>query len=138
MCIGERVSFRKGVVIDAQRGFITLGSHVSLNDYVVLLGNRGISIADDVRVGPHVVIASFDHNYSDVDIPIRKQGISAKPIIIERDVWIGAGAKILGGSHIGQGCVIGANAVVKSATTPYGVYVGNPAVLLKMRGENSK
>ena len=61
--------------------------------------------------------------------------MTKKPIVIEDDVWIGAGAKILGGSHIAKGCVIGANAVVKGRTKPYGIYVGAPARLLKRRGE---
>jgi acetyltransferase-like isoleucine patch superfamily enzyme len=89
-----------------------------------------------VRIAANVVVASFDHNFDDVSTPIRLQGVTRKPIVIDDDVWIGAGAKILGGSHVGNGCVIGANAVVKGPTLPFGVYVGNPARLLKMRGEN--
>lgn len=132
--IGKKLLLESGVVIDAQGGRIVLGDHVSLNDYTVLLGHGGITIGHDVRIAAHVVIASFDHNFDDVSSPIRTQGITLKPITIGDDVWIGAGAKILGGSNIGKGCVIGANAVVKGDTVPFGVYIGSPARLLKMRG----
>ena len=132
--IGDRISMRSGVVINAQSGAIEIGNDVSLNDYTVLLGHGGIRIGDDVRVAAHVVMASFDHGYDEVDIPIRKQANVKKPIVVEDDVWIGAGAKVLGGSHIARGCVIGANSVVKGRTVPYGVYAGVPARLIKMRG----
>ncbi|MFT4182464.1 MAG: acyltransferase [Rhizobium sp.] len=136
--IGERAYIRKGAVIDAQRGSIDLGDHVSLNDYAVLLGRGGITIGNDVRIAAHAMVVSFDHNFDDVTQPIRLQGVTKKPVVIEDDVWIGAGAKILGGSHIAKGCVIGANAVVKGKTEPYGVYVGSPARLLKRRGDKGK
>lgn len=132
--IGDRISLRSGVVIDAQSGAIEIGRNVSLNDYTVLLGHGGIRIGDDVRVAAHVVMASFDHGYDDVDVPIRMQANVKKPIVVEDDVWIGAGVKILGGTHIARGCVIGANSVVKGRTVPYGVYAGAPARLVKMRG----
>jgi acetyltransferase-like isoleucine patch superfamily enzyme len=136
IAIGDRLSLQSGVVIDAQNGRIEIGDHVSLNDHAVLLGHGGITIGNDVRIAANVVVASFDHNFDDVSMPIRLQGVTRKPIVIDDDVWIGAGAKILGGSHVGNGCVIGANAVVKGPTLPFGVYVGNPARLLKMRGGN--
>ncbi|MHC1550989.1 acyltransferase (plasmid) [Phyllobacterium sp. K27] len=80
------------------------------------------------------MIASFDHNFEDTSQLIRKQGLSRKPVIIEDDVWIGAGAKILGGSHLSMGCVIGANSVIKGKTKPYGIYVGVPAKHIRQRG----
>lgn len=128
------MSFRRGVVIDAQKDSIEIGRNVSLNDYVILLGQGGIKIGNDVRIAGQVMIVSFDHNFDDVTQPIRLQGVTKKPIVIEDDVWIGGGAKILGGSHIAKGCVIGANAVVKGDTKPYGIYVGSPARFLKWRG----
>lgn len=135
--IGEKVHFRQGVVLDAQKGSISIGDHVSFNEYTILLGRGGISVGNDVRIAAHAMIVSFDHNFDDVSQLIRLQGVTPKPVVIEDDVWIGAGAKILGGSHVAKGCVIGANAVVKGKTEPYGIYVGAPARLLKRRGETN-
>ncbi|MDL2399197.1 acyltransferase [Rhizobium mayense] len=136
--IGPKAFLRKGIVIDAQRGSIDLGRSVSLNDYVILLGRGGITIGNDVRIAAHAMVVSFDHNFEDPNQPIRMQGVAKKPVVIEDDVWIGAGAKILGGSHISKGCVIGANSVVKGKTEPHGIYVGAPARLIRRRGETGK
>jgi acetyltransferase-like isoleucine patch superfamily enzyme len=133
--IGPKAFLRKGIVIDAQRGSIDMGRSVSLNDYTILLGRGGITIGNDVRIAAHAMVVSFDHNFDDPRQPIRMQGVTKKPVVIEDDVWIGAGAKILGGSHISKGCVIGATAVVKGKTEPYGIYVGAPARLVRRRGE---
>lgn len=136
--LGSKISVCEGVIIDAQSGSIDIGNDVSLNDYTIVLGHGGVVIGNDVRIAAQVMIASFDHNFDDIETPIRLQGITKKPIVIEDDVWIGAGAKILGGSHIAKGCVIAANAVVKGETVPFGVYGGIPARLLKMRGEEAE
>ena len=53
--------------------------------------------------------------------------------IVGNDVWIGQNAVILPGVHIGDGCIIGANAVVASDIPPYSVAVGNPARVIKKR-----
>ncbi|SMF73715.1 Acetyltransferase (isoleucine patch superfamily) [Xaviernesmea oryzae] len=133
--IGRKIKVHPGVIIDAQKGRILIGNNVSLNPYTMLYGAGNITIGDNVRIAAHTVIVSFDHNFNEIDRPITFQGITRKPIEIGDDVWIGAGAKILGGSQIAKGCVIGANAVVKGKTEPYGIYVGNPARLIKRRGE---
>lgn len=135
--IGDRISMGWGVVVDAQTGMIEIGDFVSLNDYTFLLGHGGIKLGNDVRIAAHVVIASFDHGIASLDQPIRAQPVVKKPVVIEDNVWIGAGAKIFGGSHIRQGCVIGANAVLKGSTIENGSYVGAPARLLRLRGGHS-
>lgn len=134
--VGKNVTLQTGSLINAQRGFVTLGNDVSVNHYSIILGMGGVTIGNNVRIAGHSMIVSFDHNFSARHIPITKQGITKKPIVIEDDVWIGAGAKILGGTVVARGCVIGASAVVKGTTEPYGIYVGNPARLLKYRGSN--
>lgn len=136
--VGRNSSIRDGVILDAQHGSIHVGNGVSFNDYTIVLGHGGVRIGNDVRIAAQVLITSFEHNYDDPTRPIRTQGNTNKPVVIEDDVWIGAGAKILAGAHIAKGCVIGANAVVKGKTIPFGVYGGAPARLLKMRGEQEK
>jgi acetyltransferase-like isoleucine patch superfamily enzyme len=127
---------QKGSLVDAQRGYVIIGDDVSLNHYSIVLGTGGVSIGNCVRIAAHCMIVSFDHNFKDRNVPITKQGITKKPIVIEDDVWIGAGAKILGGAVLSRGCVIGANAVIKGKTEPYGIYVGNPARLIRYRGSD--
>ncbi|MFP5075852.1 CatB-related O-acetyltransferase [Rhizobium sp. YIM 134829] len=60
-----------------------------------------------------------------------------KPIEIGNDVWIGERAYIRGGVRIGDGAIIGSNAVVTKDVPPYGVAVGNPATVRKFRFNES-
>lgn len=66
--------------------------------------------------------------------PIYLQGVSAKGIIIEDNVWIGAGAKILDGVVLREGTVVGAGSVVNKSTEAYSVVVGIPARTIRVRG----
>lgn len=56
-------------------------------------------------------------------------------IIVDDDVWIGYGATILSGVHIGQGAVVAAGAVVTSDVSPYAIVGGVPAKVIKYRFE---
>jgi acetyltransferase-like isoleucine patch superfamily enzyme len=73
------------------------------------------------------------HNFERVDIPIRKQGSLMKGIVIEDDVWIGCGCRILDGVRIGRGSVIGAGSVVNKNVPEYSVVVGVPGRVIKNR-----
>lgn len=132
--IGDRLFTRCGVVLDAQSGAIEIGNEVSINDYSIVLGHGGVTIGDGTRIAAHVVIVSFEHSYDDATLPIKDQPIKKGRVEIGKDVWIGAGAKVLAGTKIADGCVIGANSVIKGATEPFGVYAGSPARLVKRRG----
>lgn len=125
---------RYGVVIDAQSGRVEIGNNVSLNDFAVLLGHGGIRIGNGVRIAAQTAIVSFEHGFDDPTAPIKEQPLRKAQVVIEDDVWIGAGAKILAGAHISRGCVIGANSVIKGTTVPGGIYVGAPARLVRLRG----
>jgi len=131
--IGDGLFTQCGVVLDAQSGAIEIGNNVSINDYAIVLGHGDVRIGDNTRIAAHVVIVSFEHSYDDATILIRDQPIKKGRVEIGRDVWIGAGAKVLAGSNIADGCVIGANSVIKGATESFGVYVGSPARLIKKR-----
>ena len=54
-------------------------------------------------------------------------------IVIGNDVWIGMNATILSGVEIGDGCIVGSNAVVSKSTEPYSIIVGNPGRTVKKR-----
>ena len=80
-----------------------------------------------------MVFASVGQGYSRIDIPMVKQPILRKRIIVEDDVWIGAGAVILGGVRIGTGSIVGAGSVVTRDVKPFSVVVGTPALMIRKR-----
>ncbi len=94
-----------------------------------------ILIDDDCLIAENVSIRASNHN-TEIGVPIRCQTNVVKDIRIGRDVWIGKGAMILAGSQIADGCIIGANSVVRGSTEPNTIYAGVPIRKIKMRGES--
>lgn len=120
--LGNECFIAPFTLFDPQHGIIEIGNNVNINAYTVIYGN--VSIGNDCRIAAHVAIIGTDHNFKDAGKTIRSQGIAKKGVLIGSDVWIGSGAKILDGSILGQGCVIGANSVVKGEIEPYSIYAG--------------
>ena len=116
----------------------TIARRVCIGDYSGVGRNcliqGGVTIGSHVMMGPEVYIYTQNHNFKRIDITMDKQGWSAeKPVVIEDDVWIGSRVTILPGVTIGQGCIIGASAVVTKSCPPYSIVAGNPAVVVKSR-----
>ena len=135
--IGEKCEFYKGSVLLTYGGHILIGNECSFNQYVVIYGHGGLRIGNKVRIANHVTIVPANHRFDDLSVSIMEQGEKRKGIIIEDDVWIGSGARILDGVIIRKGSVIAAGSVVNRSTTPYSVWGGIPARFLKQRNGNS-
>ena len=90
-------------------GSIEIGNFVYINSGCVLYSGNGIKIGNSVLIGPNCNIVPVNHKFSDSETLIRMQGFqeSKGGIIIEDDVWLGAGVTILDGAHIGKGAIIG-------------------------------
>jgi acetyltransferase-like isoleucine patch superfamily enzyme len=104
---------------------IIIGARFYANGACHFLGD--IEIGDDVLCGPRVIVWARDHNYQRLDVPMKSQGHNARKIIIEDDVWLGAGAIVLKGVRVGRGSIVGAGSVVTKDVLPYSIVAGNPA-----------
>jgi hypothetical protein len=147
----------RDVEVVARRGYgrVVLGRWVHLGDRCSLRAHEGtLRIGDktvlgredtlncylDLEVGPRCLVADwvyvgdFDHRYDDLNLPVKDQGIVKTPVRIGADVWIGVKASVLRGAQIGDGCVVGAHAVVKGTHPAGAVLAGVPARVLRMRG----
>jgi acetyltransferase-like isoleucine patch superfamily enzyme len=125
--IGDHAWIEQGVVLHAFGGEIAIGSHVFIGPYAVVYGHGGVSIGDDTLISMHCCILSSNHSQPARGESIRDHPDILLPTRIGRDVWLGAGVKVLGGVTIGEGCIVGAGAVVTADLPAYALAVGVPA-----------
>jgi acetyltransferase-like isoleucine patch superfamily enzyme len=146
----------RGVEIYARRGYsrLILGRwlHLGVNtalrchEGTLSLGDKGVlardvsincyldvEIGDSALIADNVYISDFDHKFGDLDLPIKDQGIEKSRVRIERNVWLGTKVTVSRGVRIGEGVVVGANAVVTHDIPAYSVAGGLPARVIKDR-----
>lgn len=125
---GEAVNVEPGVWFGSGSE-IRLGHRSGLGKDAVIMGQA--HIGDDVMMGPRVMILSTNHNFSDVDRPMNRQGLTpSAPVVIEDDVWIGAGVILLPGRRVGSGAIVAAGCVVSQDVPPRSIVGGNPMRVL--------
>ena len=110
---------------------IRIGRDSLIGEYSVVRGQGGVTIGDRVYTSPLTQIIAVNHVFDDPKRPFVDQGITAEGIVIEDDVWLGAGAVITDGVRVGRGAVVAAGAVVTSDVEPHTVVGGVPARLIK-------
>ncbi|MFN8650857.1 MAG: acyltransferase [Gemmatimonadales bacterium] len=111
-----------------------IGRDVYIADDIIIaeeLKSRGlITIGDRVSMAPRVTLVTTSHPNNSLIRPFAPE--KTGPIVIEPDVWIGAGAVILPGVTIGRGAIVGANSVVTSDVEPLHIVAGQPARTLRV------
>ncbi len=125
--VGPRTHVDRGVILRAMGGAIHIGADSSVNAYSFLSGGGGLDIKDHVMIASHVSIYASNHIFANTDLPMGAQGLKMEGITIERDVWIGTGARIMDGVCIMTGCIVAAGAVVTQSTIPGTINAGVPA-----------
>jgi acetyltransferase-like isoleucine patch superfamily enzyme len=110
---------------------IKIGRDSLVGEYSVIRGQGGVTIGDRVYTSPFTQIIAVNHVFEDPSRPFVDQGITADGIIIEDDVWLGAGAVITDGVRVGKGAVVAAGAVVTKDVPPHTVVGGVPAKEIK-------
>ena len=106
---------------------MSVGRNLHLNGGTFIDARGGLTLGDDVLIGPNAVLLTSQHHWTDPSRPIVVQGHQMAPTTVGDDVWVGANAVILPGVVIGSGTVVGAGAVVTKDTEPYSIVAGIPA-----------
>jgi acetyltransferase-like isoleucine patch superfamily enzyme len=107
--------------------FITLGKNVFINHACSFLDLGGITIEDNVLIGPRVNLVTENHPLN----PAERRSLMVKPIVIKQNAWIGANATILPGVTIGENSIVAAGAVVSKDVPPNTIVGGVPAKFIK-------
>ena len=113
--------------------YIKIGNNVGIGEFAYLGGAGGLEIGDDCIVGQYLSCHPENHVATDLNTPIRFQGVTRKGIKIGKNCWIGSKVTILDGVEVGDGCIIAAGAVL-AKSFPQNVIIGGvPAKVLKSR-----
>lgn len=111
---------------------IHVGNNVFVNQNCTFYDLGGLHIADDVLIGPNVSIITTGHP---LDPSQRRVATIGKRIVIERNVWIAAGATIIGGVTVGENSVVAAGSVVTKDVPANTLVGGNPARMIRPIGD---
>ena len=106
-CLG-RVTFCDGVKL-LGKGKIVLGNNTIVGDNTIIFSaerDEVIEIGNDVMIAANCYIVNATHNTQLHNVPMKEQGITSAPIIIQNDVWICEGVTILYGVSIGGGALL--------------------------------
>lgn len=104
-----------------------IGKNVFVNHGCSFLDLGGITIEDDVLIGPQVKLVTENHP---VD-PANRKSLDLKSIVVKKNAWIGAGAVILPGVSIGENSIVAAGAVVTQDVPSNTIVGGVPAKHIK-------
>lgn len=140
--IGSNSSFGKRCVITAWNSLeynnnikIEIGNNVVIGDDCHITAVNSIIISDGCLLGKKITITDNSHgeiNFEELHIPpIDRKIFSKGSVVIGKNVWIGDKVSILPNVKIGDGAIIGANAVVTSDIPANSIAVGIPAKILK-------
>ncbi len=106
---------------------IKIGRNSLIREYTVVRGQGGVQIGDRVYTSPFTQIIAVNHVFDDPSRPFVEQGITAEGIVVEDDVWLGAGAVVTDGVRIAKGAVVAAGAIVTTDVPAHTVVAGVPA-----------
>lgn len=142
--IGSRVSinssfwsnllglYQRTIIVAKGCGKIDIGNQVGISGATIYAWQE-ISIGDNTLVGANVKIMDTDFHPMDSQARLNHESKATKtaPVIIGKNVFIGANAIVLKGTEIGDNCVVGAGAVVSGKFDDNCVIVGNPARVIR-------
>ena len=135
LALGNRVSIQEYSLLAVNAGYINIGDDSWLSPQCIIYGNGGVSIGNNVLLGPRVTVNTVGHQHNSMTTPINHQPLTLAPVTIQDNVWIGLGATILQGVHIGSGAIIAAGAVVTKDVPANAIVAGVPAKIIRMRDQ---
>ncbi len=149
--IDELLPNRKGTAFFQGPIFVELGYNISFgnnfwaNTNFTAIDNNKIVIGNDVMIGPNCTIATAIHPlcWQDRNMKVQNDGTIyspeyTRPITIGNNCWIASNVTIIGGVHIGNGCVIGAGSVVTKDIPDNSLAAGVPCKVIRQITEEDR
>ena len=139
--IGRRATLRvgrwawigHGSKIRVHEGEVSIGAKTVMGQECTVSAYQSVSVGRECILADRVMLIDFDHGVTEVERPIRLQGIYKRDVRVGHNVWIGYGACVLRGVEIGDNSIVGTNAVVTKDVPENAVVAGVPARVIRMR-----
>jgi acetyltransferase-like isoleucine patch superfamily enzyme len=131
--IGRWAWIGHGSKIRVHEGEVDIGAKTVIGQECTISAFQRVSIGRECILADRVMLIDFDHGVTEVERPIRLQGIYKRDVCLGHNVWMGYGACVLRGVTIGENSIVGTGAVVTKDFAANSVLGGIPARLIRMR-----
>jgi len=134
--LDANVALDDGVVLlcsgKSRAGKLVIRSGTYVNRHTMFDVHERLEVGHNCMIGPACYLTDSDHGTA-ADRPVGSQPVTSKPVVLEDDVWLGAGVIVLSGVRVGRGAVVGAGAVVTKDVPANATVVGVPARVVAER-----
>jgi acetyltransferase-like isoleucine patch superfamily enzyme len=131
--IGRWAWIGHGCKVRVHEGEVSIGAKTVIGQECTFSAFQHIAIGRECIVADRVMMIDFDHGVTEVERPIRLQGIYKRDVDVGHNVWIGYGACLLRGVRIGNNSIVGTSSVVTRSFVANTVLGGTPARMIRMR-----
>lgn len=132
MYIGRRVRIFPGLRAECHgQGRLFIHDNVSIGQNFHVIAGSDLHIGSGCLISGDVFVTDTDHTFDKVNVPVFDQPDKVASTRIGNNCFLGIGARIQAGTILGDGCIVGANAVVRGVYPPHSVLVGAPARVVK-------
>ncbi len=131
--IGRWAWLGHGCKVRVHEGEVSIGAKTVIGQECTISAFQHVSIGRECIIADRVMLIDFDHGVTEVERPIRTQGIYKRDVRVGHNVWIGYGACILRGVTVGDNAIIGTSSVLTRAVPENAVAAGVPARVIRMR-----
>jgi acetyltransferase-like isoleucine patch superfamily enzyme len=131
--IGRWAWLGHGCKIRVHEGEVTIGAKTVIGQECTISAFQHVAIGRECIIADRVMLIDFDHGVTEVDRPIREQGIYKRDVDVGHNVWIGYGACVLRGVTVGENSIVGTSAVLTRSFPENSVLAGVPARVIRIR-----
>lgn len=130
--IEKRVRIFPGLRAEChENGELIIHENVSIGQNFHVICGSELHIESGCFISGDVFVTDIDHSYVDIERPVFDQENIISTTKIGKNCFIGIGARIQAGTVLGDGCIVGANAVVRGVFKNHCVIAGVPARTIK-------
>jgi acetyltransferase-like isoleucine patch superfamily enzyme len=122
-----------GTKIRSHEGVVEIGAKTVFGQECTISSYKRVRIGEQCVIADRAMFIDFDHGVTEVERPIRHQGIYTREVEIGANVWIGYNACFLRGVRVGDNSIVGTNSVVTKDIPANAVVGGVPAKVIRMR-----